>query len=299
MQLVSPEWHQRVPRVSGMSLGWQLGSPGCQGCPHVSVPAVGALPHNVPEDGPALLVEEREAAHHPRPRGRHCPRPHHPPGHRHHPHLEPLSPRRHGHARAQIQMGGKNQRDLCVCVCVVGGHGDMVRDTDGRGEMGMGGHGGGQASGMWGCVGALTWGCEGDTCGDTGMRGCVGGVGAVPGHRGRARHRGTKDTVVALPPSEAGWKGGEKGEGRGGDRDMGAPERLGHGGPGVAPYLQGLGDTDMCGAVGPLFWGTGQPQGTHIWGSWGHGGPGGCRDRGLSGGPGDMGGPKDPAGGEG
>lgn len=90
-----------------------------------------------------------------------------------------------------------------------------------------------------------------------------------------------------------------RGEGRGGDRDMGAPEGPGHGGPGVAPYLQGLGDTDMCGAVGSLFWGMGQPQGTHVWGSWGHGGPGGCRDRGFSGGPGDMGGPRDPAGGEG
>lgn len=33
MQLVSPEWQQRVPRVYGVSLGWQLGSPGCQGCP--------------------------------------------------------------------------------------------------------------------------------------------------------------------------------------------------------------------------------------------------------------------------
>jgi len=56
------------------------------------VPTVGALPDDVAEGGPPVLVAEREAAPHPRPRGRHRPHPHHPPGHRRHPHLEPPRP---------------------------------------------------------------------------------------------------------------------------------------------------------------------------------------------------------------
>lgn len=165
-------WDARaVPRVSGLSPGL---SPGCEGCPQgvpmslSPVPAVGALPHHVAEDGPALLVEEREAAHHPRPRGRHRPHPHHPPGHRHHPHLEPPSPWGHGHPRAQIQMGERD-RGTCVCVCVCG-----VGDTEGHGGTpggtqvvrwawghrrtwrDTGGHGEGHR-GTWGDMGGHRW----------------------------------------------------------------------------------------------------------------------------------------------
>lgn len=136
-----------IPSMSGMFLGSQqvalgwLGcpwgasvlSPGYEGClwrgswgPQgvrdvpmslSAVPAVRALPHDVPEDGPALLVEECEAARHPWPCGRHCSCPHHTPGHWHHPHLEPLSPQTQPPPGPNTD-GEKNQQDLCVCVGV-------------------------------------------------------------------------------------------------------------------------------------------------------------------------------------
>lgn len=76
---------------------------------------------------------------------------------------------------------------------------------------------------------------------------------------------------------------GENGEGWGQGHGVGGgPQRPGHGGPGVASYLQGLGDR----AVARCTFGC--PRDIE--------GLGDCRDRGLSG---DMGGPGDPAAGEG
>lgn len=116
------------------------------------------------------------------------------------------------------------------------------------------GHGRGQAPGT------LTLGHK-RACVRTQASGdALGGWVLCQGAGGRARHQGTKDTVVALPPLEVG-----AGRGRGRDRDMGGPQRPRHGSPDVALYLQGFGDSVIMNvAVGPLFSRTGQSQGTHV-----------------------------------
>lgn len=136
----------------------------------------------------------------------------------------------------------------------------------------MGGHGR-QAPGMCVCVWGHS-GHKGDTCGDTGMRGCVRGgrarvVGVVPGTEGQRTlwwH--------CCHPRRLAAGGQEKGEGRG----------QGHGGGSPETWTWG----SWCGLIPARTWGH-----RHVWSC---GGPF-LGDRAVTrhtfGGPGDVGGPED------